>query len=121
MKKGLVFFLGIITGVVLTFVICGMFVYSNDRLSGITLFEEPGEIIQKDSLEVFQTLDNGMALASDKWSNITVLLWCEEGQSFYDDQVVKASKDECFRQIGLYRYQAKSGMKTIPVVVREKK
>ncbi|SKC35320.1 hypothetical protein SAMN06298215_0207 [Bacteroidales bacterium WCE2008] len=121
MKKGLVFLFGVITGVVLTFVICGILFSSNNRLSGITLYEEPGEIIQENSLKVFQTLDNGMALASDKWDNITVLLWCEEGQSFYDDQVLKASKDECFRQIGLYRYRAKTGMKTIPVVAIEKK
>ncbi len=72
------------------------------------------------TFEVIQTLNNGTAIAwEDDYSyihDLTVLLWNEDGNSYYDNQRVSAPAGKCFRQVGLYRYSSKTGMKTIPVV-----
>lgn len=68
MKKGLVFFLGMITGCVLT--VAALFyvakVYNVDDDSGLTLYEQPVGTINSYSFEVLQVLPNGSALANSE-------------------------------------------------------
>lgn len=65
MKKGLIFFLGIITGCVLT--IAALFVigvsYSNSAESDITIAEHQTEFKDASRFEIFQVLGDG-ALAN---------------------------------------------------------
>lgn len=121
MKKGLVFFLGIITGVLLTFIGLAFLGASKtvENDPGISLFEEPGDVINVRSFKVFQVLNNGTALAKDNDSlydnTVTVLLWNDA--SYYDDMVVKLPSGKKFRQIGIYRYNTRMNVgKTIPIV-----
>ena len=62
MKKGLIFFLGIITGCVLT--IAALFVigvgYSNSAESNITIAERQTEFKEANRFEVFQVLGDGV-------------------------------------------------------------
>lgn len=128
MKKILIYLFGILSGVALTFF--ASYLINKTKISGITFFDEPGEIITVQNLfggteivngfEVFQTLGDGVALAKgdDLYSyDLIVLLWNDKGEPYYDNQDVIAPKGKCFRQIGIYKYKSKDKMhRTIPVV-----
>lgn len=125
------FFLGLVTGVVLTFV--GLFVVGlvNQNTADddpVQYFEQPVNYENKKStsFKVFQVLGNA-ALASEisnkqyKWYNGTTVLLLN-GQ-FYCDQVIELENP---KQVGTYNYQTKErevlgttvggDMKTVPVI-----
>ena len=128
MRKIWVYLFGVLSGVVLAFL--ASYIINKTKLSGITFFDEPGEIMTVqslfgkteivNSLEVFQTLGEGAALAkgNDLYSyDLIVLLWNDEGEPYYNNQDVIAPKGKCFRQIGIYKYESKDKMyRTVPVV-----
>ena len=117
MKRWLVFLLGVLTGAILTVIILTAIGNAVNADSGMSFFDQPGEVISAQSFRVFQTLNNGSALAwRDNDFDLVALLWTEDGRSFYDNQVIKASPKKVFRQIGLYRYSTKDGKKTVPIV-----
>ncbi len=121
MKKIWVFMLGIITGIILTILFAViMSNVSNGSMSGLTMFEQPGEcLISKSSLKVFQVLETGVALTmiKDDFSSAVYLLIDNDGKTYYDDQVIKLPSGKCFKQIGTYRYYTKKDvLKTVPVV-----
>lgn len=65
MKKWLIYVLGIITGIVLTFAFAFCINLSNNSgIIGLEMFEEPGENMEYSQFEVFQVLDSGCALAN---------------------------------------------------------
>jgi hypothetical protein len=54
---------------------------------------------------------------SIKSNGIGVLITNDENNSYYDGQQVTVPSGKCFRQVGVYKYTANSGMaKTIPIV-----
>lgn len=127
MKKIWIFLAGVGTGMVLLFVI--LVVISRVGNSGVTMFEEPGEVIEGDAFEVFQVLPSGDALAYVKEKDyiinkyvyrntlVVVLLPCDKGKTLYDDQLIEIPEGKCARQIGVYRYMTNNnGEKTVPVV-----
>ncbi len=122
MKKIWVFVLGIITGIVLTILFAtASYVWSTGgNYSGLNMFEQPGEcLVKKSSLRIFQVLEPTVALAmiKDDFSSGAYLLINNEGQSYYDEQVIKLPSGKCFKQIGTYQYQNKEkDFKTVPVV-----
>lgn len=77
------------------------------------------KVMQDKSYRIDKVLDNGTAIAIGKkdnlddehWLGLKVLLW-DEGENFYNDQIIKAPKGMHFRQIGVY----KSSVETLPVV-----
>lgn len=129
MKKIWIFLAGMGTGIVLLFVI--LMVIAKVNNSGVTTFQEPGEVIEGDAFEVFQVLPSGDALAYvqesysfefdkiERYKNtyVIVLLPCNEGKTYYDDQFIKIPKGKCARQIGVYKYTNNmDNEKTVPVV-----
>ncbi|MBO7200352.1 MAG: hypothetical protein J6V54_03045 [Bacteroidales bacterium] len=125
MRKIWVYLLGVISGVILTFVSLGIIgVVVNANNSGLTFFEEPGEVMNDTSYEVFQTLENGIALARGKdderstlYLGLHVLLWNEDGFPYYDEQIINLPEGKCFRQVGIYKYHTQKGIeKTVPAV-----
>ena len=49
--------------------------------------------------------------------NLLVLVTNDNGELYYDDQVIEVPKGKCMRQIGVYEYQTKSeNWKTVPIV-----
>ena len=126
MKKGLVFFLGMLTGCVLTIaaLLYIVKVYDVDDNSGLTIYEQPAGAINSYSFEVLQVLSNGNALADsenpdwrDSYTGPVVLLLADENSHYYDDQIVKVPKGMSARQVGTYQYKTNGGMhKTVPVV-----
>lgn len=123
MKKIWVYLLGVLTGIILTFLLSAIIVTVKGNsdpayMSGLTLFEEPGDVMNDSGYEVLQDLVNGTALANSKDDIVmTVLLWNQEGNSYYDNQKVTLGEGQCFRQIGIYKYKSQGmGDRTVPVV-----
>ena len=121
------FFLGVITGIVLTFVsllVIGLVTQNSEDNDPVQYLEKPVSYENKKetSFKVFQVLDNA-ALAieiSNKalmWydGNTVVLL----GEDFYSDQVVTVKNPQ---RVGTYSYTNKAGMPmTVPIIEGEMK
>jgi len=126
MKKALIFIGGVVTGVVLTVLFAVVVVAVGRRDSAANdnyvMLEQEGRAISTNSFKVIQVLDSGDALANeleeyDLPTGVTVLFLAEDGASYYDDQVIKVPAGKCVRQLGTYKYTAKSGFeKTVPIV-----
>ena len=91
----------------------------------MTFFEQPGECLSTYQFEVLQAIGNNYALAYEQvWgysgyinTDLLVLITNDNGDYYYDKQVIKIPKGKCMRQIGVYKYQAKSEIwKTVPIV-----
>lgn len=115
------FFLGVVTGIVLTFVslfVIGM-ITQNSAGNDIQYFENPVSYENKDetSFKVFQVIGDA-ALAMEKsheeynwYDGNTVLIL---GDNFYSDQIVTVKNPQ---RVGTYSYTNKGGMpKTVPVI-----
>jgi hypothetical protein len=132
MKKWVVFLLGLISGVVLTLVtmvILAMGANTNANNNRVTLFDKPGECLNAKAFEVMQVVDNNHALAHEvEWndvletymqtgSGLLVLVTNDNGEYYYDDQIIEVPQGMCMRQVGIYRYQTRMDMeKTVPIV-----
>ena len=127
MKKGWVFLLGFISGIAFIFVVSLIFAPNvqeedNDEM---IFFEEEGECLSNQPFEVFQVLGDDIALAREidkqysSWNSTTdllILLVNDEGEYYYDDQVITIPTGMCMRQIGIYRYPTAGGdEKTVPI------
>ena len=125
MKKGLIFFLGIITGCVLTIaalVVIGVS-NSNSAESNITIAEHQKEFKYASRFEVFQVLGDGALANCEEQGFLSsyftgpVVYILSDGQNlFYDDQIIDIPTGKKAIQIGTYRYQSKSGEKVVPVI-----
>lgn len=131
MKNIWAYLLGVLTGIIVTIgAFFVLYILGGDRSSDITFFDEPGKVITAQTFtgetvpvkgfEVFQVLDDGAALATGNEfydRDLVVLLWNDDGMTYYDNQEVTAPRGKCFRQIGIFKYQAKNGNdKAVPVV-----
>ena len=128
MSKTLSFFLGIITGVILTIITLFIIAKSTSvgqgsSNDGITMFEQPGDIIPAKKFEVIQVVPNGALATSEETrhgiSMYTgpVVLFLSDGQNtYYDDEVITVPKGKVVRQIGSYQYETRMGYKTVPIV-----
>lgn len=145
MKKGLVFFLGMIMGALVGVAVMsyvGNFSNSGssgeiptvkkNRFPGVTFFDEPGEVMNLRSFKVKQVLVNGAVHMDginkskpgdfDFIAGTRVLFLPEDGILYYDDQVITLPSTKCVRIIGTYRYETTGFLdsdkyvKTIPVL-----
>ena len=124
MKSILSFIAGLVVGAGL--IIAIGYISSNQAAepdNGITLFENEGESIGSESrYKVIQVVDGGalaIEIFDEIWmpTELAVLLLDESGNGFYDNQIITVPKDQCLRQLGLYRYINKDNIpKTVPVV-----
>lgn len=125
MKKTGIFLGGFATGVVVTFVvllIIGL-AQNSSAITGVTNFEQQGEIIQEKSFEVMQVIADNAALVHGKeypsstlYLGTLYLLRNNEGKYYYDDEIVKVPSGKVVRQTGIYKYESKSGYKTVPII-----
>ena len=127
MSKGVAYFLGILTGIVLTIgasIIIAKSQGEDPSSNGISMFEKRGQAMTEGSFKIFQTLDDKHALASGVsneeygwYMGITVMIIGNENDHFYDDQIIKKTSGKKFYQVGTYKYQTKSEeFKTVPIV-----
>ena len=120
MKNWLIYVLGIITGIILTFAfaLCVANISDNSEITGLEMFEEPGEQMDYSQFKVLQVLKSGCALAySDHSFSTIVLIIPDETQQFYDNQKIVLGTNQYAQRVGTYRYTAQNGMgKTVPAV-----
>ena len=127
MSKGVAYFLGILTGIVLTIgasIIIAKSQGEDPSSNGISMFEKRGQAMTEGSFKIFQTLDDKHALASGVsneeygwYMGITVMIIGNENDHIYDDQIIKKTSGKKFYQVGTYKYQTKSeDFKTVPIV-----
>ena len=123
MKQFLIFFLGVIVGIVLAFVFA-FYISSNNSNDddNIIRFDNPTEIINEQSFQVFQVVGDNMALVNGQSSpnfyfGTVYLLVNKEGKYYYDEEIIKVPKGKVVKQVGIYRYVTKSDIqKTVPIV-----
>ena len=122
MKKGLIFFFGMIAGAVLTVLILALIGMAKDSGG-----DNSGQTMPLKSFRVFQVLPNGTALAessekdkvkySFEYGDPIVLLLAAENSAYYDDQVIKVPAGKVVRQVGTYRYETQNDfVKTVPII-----
>lgn len=127
MKKWLVFLLGFIVGIVFTFIISFVVTRSKGNNNGMTYFEQSGECLSTNNFQVLQVVDGGCALAYEvKWdsllerywsTDLLVLITNDNGEYYYDDQIIQVPKGKCMRQVGVYTYPTQQDIeKTVPIV-----
>lgn len=119
MKKWLVYLLGIITGVILTFAFAFCVNMSNNSgIAGLEMFEKPGDYMEYSQFEVFQVVESGCALAhADDSFGAIVFIIPNENQQFYDDQKIVLKNDQCAQRVGTYKYSTKMEIeKTVPAI-----
>ena len=111
---------GIVTGIVWLFVL-GLFMEMSQATSAsnddVVMFEKPRGIVPGKVFEVMQVLPDGSALAivdDIESENIgtEVLFVGNDSTSYYDGQKINVPSGKVARQIGTYRYMAR----TVPVV-----
>ena len=132
MKKWMIFTGGVVTGfllaVLLAFIISNAREKNSDSISevktekesekgqmdGVTLFKEPGDIIDESSFKVLQVvaqdaaLVNGKSSSSDLYLGTVYLLTNTNEEYYYDDQNVNVEIGQVARQIGIYQYPTKN-------------
>ena len=123
MKKSVCFLLGAVVGVVATLLV--MFLISSSA-DGKVLFDEAGECLSTNRFEVSEVVDDSSALAYElvydadfgyMTSSLQVLVTNDDDESYSDKQVIKVPKGKGMRQVGVYRYNNKSGeWKVVPIV-----
>lgn len=119
MKKWLIYVLGVITGVILTFAFAFCVTQSdNSKIIGLEMFDEPGDYMEYSQFEVFQVIDGcALAKADDSFSSIVFLI-PNKNQHLYDDQEIVLKNDQCAQRVGTYKYSNKMGVdKTVPAVI----
>jgi hypothetical protein len=119
MKKWIIYVLGVITGIILTFAFAFCVNLSNNSgIIGLEMFEEPGDYMEYSQFEVFQVVESGCALAhADESFGSIVFIIPNESQQFYDDQKIILKNDQCAQHVGTYKYSTKMEIeKTVPAI-----
>lgn len=126
MKKFGIFLFGVITGILLMFFVAVILNSIDDadnpyNISGLSMLPEKGGCIAAGSIEIFQTLSKGVALAHPNANyNKIVLLLNDNEKLFYDGEKIKIPAKKCAKQIGTYTYETKAEFqKTVPAVIIE--
>lgn len=119
MKKWLIYLLGILTGIILTFAFAFCVnLNNNSGIIGLELFETPGDYMEYSQFDVFQVVASGCALANaDDSFAATVFIIPNEKQQFYDGQKIVLKNDHAAQRVGTYKYDTNIGIeKTVPAV-----
>ena len=140
MSKGLSYFLGIVTGILLTlgFFAVKAYVPKQDGENGtqtekeaklpdgVTMLDEPVPFNEAKNFQVLQVVFEDAALAQSEkkmqytgsiyYTDPVVLIVADEKNTFYDDQIVKAPKDCKVIQVGTYNYKTQMSWKTVPII-----
>ena len=137
MKKWVVFLGGFLAGIVTTFILLFIFAAVQNRSTdsiveeaksdnnNITMFDEPGDIVEDNVFEVFQVIAEDAALVNaqsdaefDLFMGKVYLLVNKDGKYYYDEERIKASNGKVFRQVGIYRYPTRNeSIKTVPIIM----
>lgn len=108
---------GVVTGVLLTFILIFLMAFIGNLNNDITMFDEPKQEINADEFRVMQVLPDGNALATARYPASGVVLFLAEDGIYYDDQDIVVPSNKRVMQVGTFRYTTRKEMeKTVPVV-----
>lgn len=118
MKKGVVFILGVLTGILLTFIFAAIYSHhlesDSENDPRITYFDSPTVFTSSGKYEVIQVLPNGALASSD---DLFVVYIIANGQNtFYNDQIIRVTSESKAMQIGTFKYKSKLGERVVPVI-----
>ncbi len=127
MKKWMIFGGGFLSGIFvcfLTLFVVGLASRTNLALPGATFFEQPNREIRATSFKVLQVIQDDAALVHCKngtrgsyYDSPLYLLVNSSGHYYYDEEVIQVPSERKVVQVGIYKYNAKSGIeKTVPIV-----
>ncbi len=145
MKKWMFFLIGVLTGLVMAFLVYVLF-FSNKKekevvdktevteekeddettfrlQEGVTLFDEIGNVVNEQSFKVLQVVANDAALVHGKneygyYSGMLYLITNTDNKYYYDEEIINVPQGKVVRQIGIYKYFAKSWTtKTVPIII----
>ena len=131
MKNFLIFLAGCLTGMICLFLFALTDTPDSNNepqgIPGLTIFEQPADVIPSNSFKVSQVIDGGNALANagerlyggsyTYYDGMIVLFIADENTHYYDDQIISVPRGKCVRQIGTYQYEERGiYKKTVPVV-----
>ena len=140
MSKGFSYFLGILTGILLTLGFFAVKAYTakqggegdtktekQARLpDGVTMLDTPVPFTEAKNFEILQVVFEDAALAQSEkrmeytgsiyYTDPVVLIVADQKNTFYDDQIVKCPKGSKVMQVGTYKYQTQMGWKTVPII-----
>lgn len=140
MSKGLSYFLGILTGILLTvgFLVIVYHSSNNDETTtetterqaklpeGVSLLDEPVPFTEAKNFQVLQVVFSDGALAQSKkkmqytgtvyYTDPVVLIIADKENAFYDNQIIKAPNGSKVMQVGTYNYSTQMGRKTVPII-----
>lgn len=132
MNKGLIFGGGFLCGAIVTILILGLIGISSTNdgdlpyLSGATYFSEPTEEFNESSFQVMQAVRDNAALVygrsksfrdRDVYTGTLYLLVNNSGRYYYDEEIVKVSRNQKVVHLGIYKYESKgAGQKTVPII-----
>ena len=115
-KSILIYIGGVVTGVILTFLLALIVNIGNRTGGDMTMFDKPQGEIPQTEFSVIQVMPNGNAIAVAEYGTVAVL-FLAEGESYYDSQKIIVPEGKVCRQVGTYRYPNQDKMvKTIPIV-----
>lgn len=129
MKNWQIFGIGFLAGIgatILVLFLIGLGLSNNGSgdLTGATMFENPGDAVPERSFKVLQVVDDNAALVKGKDNDLfdtymgpVYLIVNSEGKFYYDDEIINIPKGKNARQVGIYKYSAKSGIdKTVAII-----
>lgn len=130
MNKWVYFGAGVVTGIILLFIVIYFMGNNNAQVenqeiadNGIRYYDSPQDIINEQSFEVFQTLAEDAALVRGKLEDTELhlgtiyVLIRDNGKYFYDKEIIKVPKGKVVRMVGTYTYVSQKGIaKTVPIV-----
>lgn len=119
MKKWIIYVLGIVTGILLTFGMALCVNLSRNRgIVGLKLFDKPAKDLGYTEFEIFQVIgsDGALAHADGSFGTIVYLL-SDKFLQFYDDQHIVLNENQKAKYVGTYSYTTNSNIsKTVPVI-----
>lgn len=139
MRKGLSYILGIVTGILLTLGAIAIIEHTRNNSGdngvskekkaklpdGMTMLDEPIPFTEARNFKIMQVIFGDAALAQSEeileygdsiYSDPVVLIVSDQKNTFYDDQIIKTSKNGKVMQIGTYKYETRMGWKTVPII-----
>ena len=122
MKKGLVFLLGVVVGIILTIIGTYLLVSldedgeNNVHNNPVSWYDEPYETITfRNGVDVFQMLQDDYGLSRPKHYLDGYDIYLVHGEKIYDGKHISKNK---FNIIGVYTYtDTESRVRNVPVIV----
>ncbi|MCM1451221.1 MAG: hypothetical protein NC102_03100 [Clostridium sp.] len=121
MNKFIVYLLGVISGLALSYAFASheqAATPTDSEIKGLEIFSEPADYMDYTQFHISQVLEDGYALArADEILGPHVFIIPNENQHFYDNQTINLAENQCAQHVGTYKYKDNfNSNKTVPAI-----